>query len=271
MSAEDEIASIGERIHNLDVNRNIHADDQMYSPGQEQHYFGVGKSTAYVIYGALLARNAYPRATSRMQTILDYGCGYGRGARYIRAIFPSARIVGTDYIEDGVRWCVENFGYEAHVGPIPADTFDLIWLGSVFTHLPETVVRQTLVELTEALRPGGLLIFSTQGRHCVRRIEDAFASGRPTPPWFTYNLPRVQTEILLEKYNSGKYAYVDYPGQNNYGVSFVPLSWYLTPGLLDDRFSVVSMQEKALDSHQDIVAIVRADIRSSEKGVFFRQ
>lgn len=269
MAPVRQIDKVMEWINDLDVITTIAAADQMRAEGHDRHYFSVGRSAAHVISTALLARSSFPEANAQILDILDYGCGHGRVARWIRAMFPDARITGTDYIQDGVTWCQTHFNYIPHVGPIPRDAFDMIWLGSVFTHLPETAVRRIIAELQLALRAGGILIFTTQGRHSARRIAQAFETGISPGPWLTYNLSDAKAAELLAAYARSEYGYVDYPGQRDYGVAIAPISWFIDPALVGDQFCILSAQEKAWDSHQDVVCLMRSPVTSLTKGPLF--
>ena len=268
MSFDQSIESIFSEIHSLDIKRDVAANDRMMD-GDERHYFGVGRSATYVITGAIVARHLHPGGNAPITSILDYGCGYGRVARYLRAMFPRARIAGTDFIAEGVEWCVNHFGYDSITGRIPQHTFDLIWVGSVFTHLPEDVVRSIIMELKDALRPGGVLIFTTQGRHAARMVSDTLSQKAPRYPWSTYFLEDEAATRLLHAYEQGHYAFVDYPGKNGYGVAIAPLTWFLNPDLVGPGHTVLSVQERAWDSHQDVVAYMRLDISAPGKGAFY--
>ena len=269
MSVQQDVKFVLKQIQRLNVSQVIAPADEMFSPGQERHYFGVGKSAGYIIAGALVGRSSFPDGDTPIQSILDYGCGHGRIARYLRAMFPASRITGTDYIDAGARWCAENFRYEVLDCPVPRDEYDLIWLGSVFTHLPKEQVRDIILDLKGALRPGGLLIFTTQGRHSAKRIEESLAGGEPFASWLTYNLPNAAARDLVAQYEKGEYGYVDYPGQQGYGVTVVPISWYLDATLIGADYTIMSIQERAWDSHQDVVTLIRSNVLSLAKGTFY--
>jgi SAM-dependent methyltransferase len=113
--------------------------------------------------------------------VLDVGCGTGRIA-FILAhhLEPTARYEGFDIMEDLIRWDereittrVPHFRFQ-HVNvynkyynpsgtlsasefrfPYPNRSFDLVYLGSVFTHMLADEVRHYLDEIERVLRPGG--------------------------------------------------------------------------------------------------------------------
>src|SRR6185436_1772186 len=79
---------------------------------------------------------------TEVQSALDLPSGHGRVLRWIKAEFPAARLGACDIDRDGVDFCAATFGASPVYGrEDPAeveidDPYDLIWSGSLFTHLP---------------------------------------------------------------------------------------------------------------------------------------
>jgi SAM-dependent methyltransferase len=132
-----------------------------------EHYFSVGASALNVINSVLaLAEVDSPK------TILDFGCGAGRVTRWLRAAFPQASISACDVREDDLAFVRNKLGASTWVSgtdvgnlqqPFPFP-LDLIWVGSVVTHLDEATSEALLCKLAEWLKPRGLLIASLHGR-----------------------------------------------------------------------------------------------------------
>jgi hypothetical protein len=128
------------------VNCNIHCSDPMFRYPLQVHgsqplkvlkeYFLTGLEAAEFIY------NQNPKA----QRILDFGGGYGRVSRFLHIFFPNAQI----------QFQIENFGstIDDH-NPV-----DIIFAGSVFTHLPKTLFERTLHQLMDAIEKGNTLILT---------------------------------------------------------------------------------------------------------------
>ena len=72
-------------VMTLNPPRDIADKDTMFG-GNRQHYFGVGRSAIMSILSAMTLRTAYLGGEQLPQTILDFGAGYGRVARYLREI-----------------------------------------------------------------------------------------------------------------------------------------------------------------------------------------
>jgi SAM-dependent methyltransferase len=150
---------LGERAGEL--NTEI-ADGDSMADGVRGAYFLAAASALEVIRQSLAAAGDPP-----VESILDFPCGWGRVLRMLRVAFPKAALTVSDIDRGGVDFCARTFGarpaYSAHD---PADVdlgeaFDLIWCGSLFTHLPAERWRGFLDLFARSLRPGGVLVFTT--------------------------------------------------------------------------------------------------------------
>lgn len=111
-------------------------------------------------------RDAIPHEDE--QTILDFGCGSGRVLRHFLSE-PSLHLAGCDIHRPSITWMQANFPAavrlyaNSETPPLPEadDTFDLIYCGSVFSHL--TNWAPWLLELRRVLKPGGALVASLHG------------------------------------------------------------------------------------------------------------
>jgi len=235
----------------LRVDRRISPSDGMLC-GNEEHYFSVGRSGLINIQRALgVSRDDSTQPTK----ILDFPCGHGRVLRYLRAAFPLAEIVACDLLRDGVDFCASTLGaIPVYSDTDPArirlahDAFDLIWVGSLFTHFDAKQWKTFLAFFRDLLKPNGLVVFSTQGRHshCQLMIHAGL-----------YDLDLGRRGRLLEQYETNGFGYVDYPGSQEYGISLAEPAWVcrLITSVPDLRLTLVS--ERSWDNHHDIYACVR--------------
>lgn len=134
---------------------------------------------------AALERNGH--SFDQIHSALDFGCGCGRLLLEAVRRWPHVQWVGSDVDARGIQWCAEHLrGARVLVNPpLPPlpfanGQFDLIWCGSVFTHLDEGRQDAWLAELCRTLAPGGHLLASVHGPRCwgglprttVRQIRD---------------------------------------------------------------------------------------------------
>jgi len=115
------------------------------------------------------------------ETILDIGCGCGLMALFLRDFLDgSGRYVGVDLHRPSIRWCDSHISYEhrnfqfqnidvksvaynpqgKHSGesftfPFESQSFDVILLKSVFTHMRPKEVENYLSEIARLLKKDG--------------------------------------------------------------------------------------------------------------------
>lgn len=121
---------------------------------------------------------AVDRAPGSVEHILDFGCGYGRVLRALKAGFSGASITACDLMPEAIEFCSTTFGATPVQGyddlgliALPAK-YDVIWLGSVFTHLPAHRWTPLLRFLVENLKPNGVIVFTTHGRTALWVFEN---------------------------------------------------------------------------------------------------
>ena len=126
--------------------------------------------------------------------ILEWGVAGGRLIRHLRDLTPNTEIWGVDFWASAIRWCQEHISPPFYFAtttvvphlPFPDHTFDLIYAGSVFTHLDD-LVEAWFLELQRILNPGGRLYFTINDRHAVSIFE-----GAGTPEKRARYIERVQ-------------------------------------------------------------------------------
>jgi SAM-dependent methyltransferase len=159
-------------LADLDFIRDISPDDQMCMTTPE-NYFRVGVAALELVTFSLEAvRKTEPQA------ILDMPSGYGRVLRMLKTAFPRARLTACDINRDAVDYCARTFGaVPAYSAEDPAEIdldagFDLIWCGSLLTHLDADRWDGFLSMFERHLLPGGVLVFTTHGRVVREKIEN---------------------------------------------------------------------------------------------------
>lgn len=97
---------------------------------------------------------------------LDFACGYGRLLRFLVHSIPPEQIAAAEIQPDAVDYARDRFGVHALPSSErpedfdPDRRFDMIWVASLFSHLPEGLFGRWLNVLAGLLRPEGILCFS---------------------------------------------------------------------------------------------------------------
>jgi len=224
------------------------AEKDEMSIGDVKEYLRIGRAGFDVVAEAL--RLAGRKTCS---SILDLPCGHGRVMRYFRAAYPEARITACDLNKAGVDYCAKTFGatpvYSRHrIQDVAiSEKFDLIWCGSLLTHLKEPLWLPFLSFFAEHLSEGGLLVFTTHGRLSEKWIREKI---------HTYALKEKELPRLLTAYRRKGFGYAPYPNSPEYGITLSSPSWVL--GLIQKfpNLRVVQVNEKGWSNHQDIYACV---------------
>jgi SAM-dependent methyltransferase len=238
-----------------------------YEPSERDGYFSGGRAALDCIRLSLLAvQKDCPRS------ILDLPSGHGRVLRYLKAEYPQARLAACDIDHDAVDFCAAIFGATPvygceHPGEIELDQkFDLIWCGSLFTHLDQSSWNEFLDFFESTLALGGILVFTTCGRKIAAKLADE-EQGE------SFMKEEEARAAILEGYETTGFGFANYslPDElredlslpDTYGISLAKPSW--VAALLEGRpgLQLVSFTENRWDS-QDVLTCLRlTDIRDA--------
>ena len=235
----------------ITVNTNISPRDGMFA-GNYDHYFSVGRSALLSIQCALQLAEAPPP-----MRVLDLPCGHGRVLRALKAEFADAEISACDIDLDGIQFCRQELGAVAipsheDCSRIPLDgEYNLIWCGSLITHLDAIRTRDFLRLFAAHLAVGGVLVFTTHGRRSV----ELFRAG--TAKYLLESEDAV-FEDIIRQYEETGFGYHDYSHIPKYGVSLTKLVWICQAlESLSPRLSLLVANEAGWDHHQDVIACAR--------------
>lgn len=101
-----------------------------------------------------------------MRRMLDFASGYGRLTRFLVHERLAEEVTVSDILEGGMEFQREQFGVRTVLSAtvpenfVAPEQYDLIFVASLFTHLPPATFTRWLRRLTELLTPAGLLIFT---------------------------------------------------------------------------------------------------------------
>lgn len=131
-----------------------------------ERYYRTGRESAMWIRDEVAAFKELKNVN-----IMDWGCGPGRVIRHMPEVVNNGcSFYGTDYNSAYVDWCMANlpgitFRKNELRPPLPmeAETMDVIYGISIFTHLSEKMHEAWFAELLRVLRPKGILFILTHG------------------------------------------------------------------------------------------------------------
>lgn len=119
---------------------------------------------AYRLIDKLVARRK--GGWDEVHSFLDFASGYGRLTRFIVLKLQPEQVWVSDIKDQAVEWQKKHFGVNGFPSSFipediqPGQLFDLIYVGSLFSHLPEDLFHRWLKKLWELLSEKGMLIFS---------------------------------------------------------------------------------------------------------------
>jgi SAM-dependent methyltransferase len=198
------------------VSARVHPNDTMYAVSSgDAEYLSTGLSALRCIQYCL----NYLNNDKKVRTILDFPCGYGRVLRFLRARFPDADVTVSDIDREAVDFCTRVFGAIPEMSNRDftklsiSRKFDLIWCGSLITHIDKAAATHLLRFFHNHLAPGGVCVFTTHGQKAADWI------GKNV---HTLGLTEDAHQQLVSRFDESGYGYTDYPNRHgNGGISVV--------------------------------------------------
>lgn len=241
------IEGVARKYADLRVDQTISPDDAMFS-GDKDIYFRIGLTALHAIESALEAALI---AQGDVRRILDFGCGHGRVLRVIRAAFPEAAITAGDILEPAAMFCARTFKATPLVTSddfdslsLADDPYDLIWLGSIFTHLNNDQFIALLRALKCGLTDRGILVFTTAGAFVSRLIRQGDSRG----------VGEAGAVAMLKAYDSSGFGYAPYVGWTRpWGRTIAKPSW-VTAAIEEVGLQLVLYTERGWGGRQDVIA-----------------
>ncbi|MEO8101642.1 MAG: class I SAM-dependent methyltransferase [Betaproteobacteria bacterium] len=114
------------------------------------------------------------RPLMKMQSVLEFAAGFGRFTRHLSRALPQ-RVTCTDIQPGSVEFLRDQFGVDAFYSASNPEEivyprqYELIFVLSLFTHLPVERWGTWLKNLHRGLAPGGLLVFSVHNEIAARQ------------------------------------------------------------------------------------------------------
>ncbi|MHB9119060.1 MAG: class I SAM-dependent methyltransferase [Burkholderiales bacterium] len=143
--------------------------------------FLVGAGDFHAIGSGIRDSLVQETSLNKSSIVLEIGCGYGRvAAALTKLIIAPGRYDGIDIVERATQWCTEEISsqysnfrfFHADVSnpyandgkgqrastfklPFQDNTYDVVFLTSVFSHMRPTEIRAYLKEISRVLKAGG--------------------------------------------------------------------------------------------------------------------
>jgi SAM-dependent methyltransferase len=127
----------------------------------------------------MLALESVDRSLWKCRSLLEFAAGFGRFTRHLTKVMPG-RLTCSDVMPGSVDFLCEQFGVAGFYSAsnpealeIP-DRYDLVFVLSLFTHLPPHRWSAWLRKLFSAVTPGGALLVSVHNEARARELGVSF-------------------------------------------------------------------------------------------------
>ena len=236
-----------QRYQAAEIDRMIAPVDDMKagaSAEEERKYFEVGRSAIELITDAMmLARRTH------FARILDFPCGGGRVTRHLVKFFPDSEISASDIEREKQAFVVSRYRARPvdcppnFTTPLP-EKYDLIFVGSLFTHLDAGLFERALDFFLDGLSSQGILVMTLHGRYTATALSTGGAH------------PRMLRTV--DMFRRAGFSYVEQERTRygvSYGTSFSAPSW--VAALIERRAhaTLLAYKERAWDNHQDALLV----------------
>jgi SAM-dependent methyltransferase len=133
-----------------------------------------------------------------LERVLDFGCAGARLLRFLPRERADAEHWGVDINAQYISWCQSNlsppflFATTTTLPHLPFEdnTFDLVYCGSVFTHITD-LADAWFLELRRVLRPGGHAYITIQDKSTMQAMLSRYAAAPPDTVWDVHDFAKV--------------------------------------------------------------------------------
>ncbi len=123
----------------------------------------------------MLLLEAVDRPLLKTGRFLEFASGHGRFTRHLVKALGAERVTVSDVVPDAVDFARITFGVDGFLSSVSPEAlaweqpYDVVFVLSLFSHLPDRTWARWLASLYRAVKPGGLLVFTTHGAEAAQR------------------------------------------------------------------------------------------------------
>lgn len=253
---------------NLSINTTISPNDHMLTSDLDSYF----RTSCSALEGILASLEIASKEASEIKSVLDFGSGYGRVFRALKAAFPNAICTACDLMEEAARFCAETFdgdwvtSSEDLSQVVFPRQYELVWLGSVFTHLPAYRWIALLNFLDQSTVSGGLVVFSAHGARSIWQLENNLLKRNPHAiDSQRYAEMKSSIDLIGFDFIPNKPAAINHQrsmgmqvSQGEYGFSFSTEWWVRQLIQRLPNWELVLYQPEGWGSNHDVVTLIRS-------------
>ena len=205
--------------------------------GTSEEYLSSGREHAQTMLSILHSSNF---TLKRGSGILDFGCAAGRMIRELKDLSSLCEIWGTDISAEHIYWCKQHLSppfYFVTTTTIPHlpfedSYFDLVYAGSVFTHIDD-LAEAWLLELRRVLSQTGRLYITIHDNNTVQLLDGKYKTN-----WLAIKMNN-NPFYAQSKYSHGMLVV----GRDTGSQVFYDSAYFLK--ILEPMFDILSVNQEA--------------------------
>lgn len=122
----------------------------------------------------LVLLEAVDKPLLKAGSFLEFASGHGRFTRHLVKALGAKRVTVSDVVPDAVAFSSGSLGVQGFLSSVVPEEviwptrYDVVFVLSLFSHLPRRTWSRWLARLYDAVAPGGVLVFSTHGLKAAR-------------------------------------------------------------------------------------------------------
>lgn len=187
---------------------------------------------------------------------LDLGCGYGRVVRWLVQQIEPGRITACDLHPVAVAFCAHAFDVRPLVAAIdPASTaferYDLVWAGSVLTHLDATAGLALARRIVDSLVSGGVFVLSLHGAYSLDMLHEFYDRE------YADEAEEIRGEVAEHGVSYRCYERSGYYHGADYGMTWHDAEWLSARLGALDEVEILAHEARGWHGHHDVLVVRR--------------